>query len=143
MTAVWLIIETIYISSVRDRQAHRVGVISAAGGSGREKEKIGYVPRGKSGLTASGLTSAGMMGRNGPGPDQTLDEESQARLDKLKADDEEIDAGLDGISSIIGNLGNIAGNMNSEVSSMASNPLIFELPTPCLCSLNPLLFDLL
>jgi hypothetical protein len=68
-----------------------------------------------------------MMGRNGPAPDQTLDEESQARLDKLKADDEEIDAGLDGISSIIGNLGNIAGNMNSEVCPYASVPLLFDL----------------
>lgn len=101
--------------SVRERQAQRGGVISASGGSGREKEKITYVPRGKSGLTASGLTSAGMMGRNGTAPDQTLDEESQARLDKLKKDDEEIDQGLDGISTIIGNLDRIAGNMNSEV----------------------------
>ena len=43
--------------SVRDRHAARIGTMAAT--TGREKEKIGYVPRGKSGLAASGLTSAG------------------------------------------------------------------------------------
>lgn len=105
-----------YDCRVRDRQHVRIGVISsAAGANGREKEKIGYVPRGQSGLTASGLTSAGMMGGRGSGGDQTLDEDSAAKMAQLKADDEEIDKGLDSISNIVSHLGSIAGDINNEV----------------------------
>ena len=50
------------------------------------------------------------------GPDQTLDQESQMRLAKLKSEDEEMDKGLDDISHTIDNLTNIAGDMNAEVS---------------------------
>jgi hypothetical protein len=88
------------------------------------------VPRGQSGLTASGLTSAGMMGGRGSGGDQTLDEESAARLAQLKADDEEIDKGLDSISNIVSHLGDIAGDINSEVSPLPqrsiSQPILFN-----------------
>ena len=82
------------------------------------------MPRGQSGLTASGLTSAGMMGGRGSGADQTLDEESAVRLAQLKADDEEIDKGLDSISNIVSHLGNIAGDINSEVSHSAKFMII-------------------
>ena len=60
----------------------------------------------------------GMMNGRGKasGPDQTLDQESQMRLAKLKSEDEEMDKGLDDISHTIDNLTNIAGDMNAEVS---------------------------
>ena len=42
---------------VRERHTARIGALAT--NSGRDKEKIGYVPRGKIGMQASGLTSAG------------------------------------------------------------------------------------
>ena len=46
--------------SVRERHTARIGALATGNGAGKDKEKIGYVPRGKIGMQASGLTSAGM-----------------------------------------------------------------------------------
>jgi len=90
---------------------------AAASAASRHTEKIGYVPRNKqaAGMSASGLTSAGMMGQNRNDPSQTLDEDSAAGLARLREQDAEIDAGIDQISRQIDNLTNIAGAMKDEV----------------------------
>eukprot|EP01032_Pedospumella_encystans_P013203 gene13203-15214_t len=82
-------------------------------------DKIGYVPRNKqaAGMSASGLSSAGMMGKNRNDPDQALDEDSAAGMQRLKARDAEIDAGIDSISRGIDNLVNISSAMKDEVNS--------------------------
>lgn len=98
--------------SVRERHTARIGTIAATSGHG--KEKIGYVPRGKGNFTESGFTSAGMMGKS-RAADQTLDEESQMNMARLKSEDEEIDQGIDGIGNTVDTLTRIAGDMNSEV----------------------------
>lgn len=92
---------------------------AAASAASRHTEKIGYVPRNKqaAGMSASGLTSAGMMGQSRNDPSQTLDEDSAAGLARLREQDAEIDAGIDQISRQIDNLTNIAGAMKDEVLS--------------------------
>jgi hypothetical protein len=97
--------------SVRERHVARIGTIAA---TSHEKEKIGYVPRGKGNFAASGLTSAGMMGTS-RAPDQILDEESQMNMARLRSEDEEIDQGVDMIGNTVDTLSRIAGDMNSEV----------------------------
>jgi hypothetical protein len=86
---------------------------NAATGGASQAEKIGYVPRSKATPVASGLTSASMT-RN-KSPDQQLDAESQAGMDRYKAKDADIDAGLDVVANQIDNLTNIASTMKSEV----------------------------
>jgi hypothetical protein len=88
---------------------------NAATGGASQAEKIGYVPRSKATPVASGLTSASMT-RN-KSPDQQLDAESQAGMDRYKAKDADIDAGLDVVANQIDNLTNIASTMKSEVCS--------------------------
>jgi hypothetical protein len=89
--------------------------IKAAGS--KNVDKIGYVPRNKqaAGMTASGLSSAGMSGRGRNDPDQALDEDSAAGLARLKEKDAEIDAGIDAISRGIDNLTSISTAMKDEV----------------------------
>lgn len=79
-------------------------------------EKIGYVPRQQqAGLKASGLSSAGMMGRRGGQEDQTLDDESARGLAEVQAADEEVDAGIANIGNTLDRLGGVASNMKEEV----------------------------
>ena len=77
---------------------------------------MGYVPREKAQLLASGLTSGGMMSRHTlfPDPSQELDEESASRMEKVKQTDADIDASVDDLSKTIDNLSHIAGAMGSE-----------------------------
>jgi hypothetical protein len=121
---------------IRERQAARIGTIAASVNG--KPDKIGYVPRDKAVLVASGLTSAGMIhsrngnfGGGGPSwagnsssqsasasasdPSQALDEESESQLAHVKAVDAEIDAGLDEISKSLDNITRIAKDMNAEV----------------------------
>jgi hypothetical protein len=86
----------------------------AAGNTSRHAEKLGYVPRNNKGMSASGMSSAGMM--RGKQQEEELDEESSAGLAKAKANDAEIDAGLDALSRTMDNLSSIAGAMREEVS---------------------------
>ena len=53
--------------------------------------------------------------RGGLAPDQTLDQDAESRMAKLKSNDEEMDQGLDAISNSIDTLTRIAGDMNQEV----------------------------
>ena len=53
--------------------------------------------------------------RGGLAPDQTLDQDAETRMAKLKSNDEEMDQGLDAISNSIDTLTRIAGDMNAEV----------------------------
>ena len=55
------------------------------------------------------------MGRN-KAPDQQLDATSAAGLARLKAEEAEIDAGIDSISKSLDNLANIASTIKDEVS---------------------------
>ena len=103
------------LQEVKDRNAARIGHKPVT-----QAEKIGYVPRSRqAGMTATGLTSAGMIGRGKKSADQDLDEDSAAGLARLKSNDQEIDDGIDKISGILDNLTGIASNMNSEVKLQA------------------------
>ena len=103
------------LQEVKDRNASRIGTKPVS-----QAEKIGYVPRSRqAGMTATGLTSAGMIGRGKKSSDQDLDEDSAAGLARLKSNDQEIDDGIDKISGILDNLTGIASNMNSEVKLQA------------------------
>jgi hypothetical protein len=92
---------------------HRNEERKAKAGNSRAVEKIGYVPRNKqaAAMNASGLTSAGMMGKRNEEP---MDDDSAAGLARLNAKDVEIDKGIDAISSTIDNLTSIAGAMKDE-----------------------------
>lgn len=105
-----------YVHRVTQRNEDRKERAAASAAS-RHTEKIGYVPRNKqaAGMSASGLTSAGMMGQSRNDPSQTLDEDSAAGLARLREQDAEIDVGIDQISRQIDNLTNIAGAMKDEV----------------------------
>lgn len=96
------------INDIKERNAARIGSKPTS-----QAEKVGYVPRSRqAGMTASGLTSAGMI--KGKKQDD-LDEDSANGLAQLKANDNEIDAGLDAISSVLDNLGGISSTMKSEI----------------------------
>ena len=113
-------------TSIRERQQarHAATAVEETAGSAvkstGKKEKVGYVPRDKVNLQASGLTSAGMMHSRGalfgaqPDPSQDLDDETAARLSKVKQTDADIDRGVDDISRTIDNIARIAGDMGSE-----------------------------
>eukprot|EP01032_Pedospumella_encystans_P018945 gene18945-21553_t len=82
-------------------------------------DKIGYVPRNKqaAGMSASGLSSVGMMGKNRNDPDQVLDEDASAGLSRVEERNSEIDAGIDTISRGIDNLASIGAAMKDEIIS--------------------------
>lgn len=97
-------------------EEHSGSAVKPAG----KKEKIGYVPRDKVNLQASGLTSAGMMHSRSAlfgaqaDPSQDLDDETATRLSKVKQSDADIDRGVDDISRTIDSLARIAGDMGAE-----------------------------
>lgn len=97
------------VASVRGRNKERTA--QRTGGSGpANTEKIGYVPRSNlSTMKATGLSSSG--GRRGK---EELDEESKAGLQRLQANDREIDQGVNAISNTLDNLAGIAGHMKEE-----------------------------
>lgn len=66
-------------------------------------------------MTASGLTSTSMAGKNGR-VGQDLDPNSAEGLAKLKAKDAEIDKGLNVVGNQLDTLGNIARTINEEVN---------------------------
>ena len=94
---------------------------------GQSQQTAGYVPRNRqqpgatAGLLSAGMTSAGMLSNGGRRPgtqdqqQQQLDAESVEALARLKAEDAEIDQGLDAISQNLDMIGRIAADMNSEV----------------------------
>eukprot|EP01032_Pedospumella_encystans_P018946 gene18946-21554_t len=79
-------------------------------------DKIGYVPRNKqaAGMSASGLSSAGMMGKTRTDSDQ-LDDEALAGLSRVEERNGEIDAGIDIIARGIDNLASISAAMKDEI----------------------------
>jgi hypothetical protein len=112
---------------VRERQHARHEATAAQNGTGAggttgkpntgsKEKKVGYVPREKAQLVASGLSSGGMMGKQGVPPDtsQELDEATASRLERVMQADDEIDASVDQLSHTISNLSLIAGAMGSE-----------------------------
>lgn len=106
------------LNEIKERNAARSNnsKISSAQSQG---EKVGYVPRNRqAGMTASGLSSGGMMGK--AGKKEELDADSVEGLAKIKADDAEIDAGLDQIGNVLDNLTGIARGMHAEVSAQTA-----------------------
>ena len=117
-------------------------------------DKIGYVPRNKQavGMNASGLSSAGMMGKNRKDPDQVrffskrslffasycnqrigvfyiiqvLDEDTAAGLSRVEERNSEIDAGIDTIARGIDNLASISAAMKDEVSLLFTSPMLCD-----------------
>lgn len=79
----------------------------------KQAEKLGYTPRNRAGNgpTQSGMSSAGMLRGK---PQDELDDESAAGLAKVKAQDAEIDAGLDTLCRTMDNLSGIASAMRDE-----------------------------
>lgn len=57
------------------------------------------------------------MGGRKQNADQELDSESAAGLGRVKAQDQEIDDGLDSIARTLDKLGNIAGAINDETKT--------------------------
>jgi hypothetical protein len=105
------------LNEIKERNAARSNNNNTSSAS--QGDKVGYVPRNRqAGMTASGLSSGGMMGR--AGKKEELDPESVEGLAKIKADDAEIDAGLDQIGGVLDNLTGIAQAMQSEVSTQSS-----------------------
>lgn len=96
---------------IRSRNAERV---EKSRPSATQAEKIGYVSRNNvSTMKASGYSSTS-RGR-GKGKDEELDEESRQGLEKIKANDAEIDAGIAEISRTLDSIGGIASLMKEEV----------------------------
>jgi len=110
------------VESIRERQdARGQKQRLTQGATTTQAEKIGYVPRNRqTNLTASGLSSASIANRKGKAEDQELDSESAAGLARLKAQDSEINDGLDDISRSLDNLGNIAGAIKDEATTQKS-----------------------
>ena len=98
------------MSSVRGRNKERTA--QRTGGGAATNEKVGYVPRSNlANMKASGLSGTG-GGRKGK---EELDEESKAGLQRVQANDREIDQGVNAISNTLDNLTGIAGQMKEEV----------------------------
>ncbi len=83
---------------------------------------------------ASGLASPSMTRGRGGAADtsQDLDAESASGLARLKKRDADIDQGVDAIGKTLDNLGQIAGAMKDEVTTL---PLIvfFAIKYMCVC----------
>ena len=94
--------------SVKERNDAR----SAKGPAADPNQKIGFVPRARvGGMKETGLAST--SGRNAK-KGETLDEESRLGLERVKANDADIDQDLDDINNAIAGLGNIAAQMRDE-----------------------------
>ena len=96
-----------------------MGIGNKAKASGASQaEKIGYVPRAQQARMAqSGLSNARMAGGK---KDDELDEDSAAGLAQLRANDAEIDEGMDKVSSALDRIANIATNIGAEAGSQTS-----------------------
>jgi hypothetical protein len=101
------------LGSVKERSDKRAVSAKPPSAGNSQAEKIGYVPRAKVGeLKETGYSSRG--GRKG----EALDDESRAGLERVKATDADIDQDLDSINQSLASLGNIAGQMRDEVSTL-------------------------
>lgn len=109
------VIKHTHTHRIRERNTERLAKQKPVAST--QAEKIGYVPRAQQArITASGLTSGGMMRRR-PGQEQDLDAESADGLARLQATDAEIDEGISDISSTLDKIARIAGDMREEVTS--------------------------
>jgi len=107
--------ENSQINEVRERNAARMEKIGGKPKKGSSQaEKIGYVPRAQQARMAqSGLSSA-RMGGTAKAKEDELDEDSAAGLAQLRANDAEIDEGMDRIASAIDRIGGLASEMGKE-----------------------------
>jgi hypothetical protein len=97
------------IAEVRERNQQRLEKLKP---KQTQAEKIGYVPRAQQAkMQASGMVSSRMANST---KEEELDPESAEGLAQLKANDREIDQGLDQISGALDRLANISSAMNSE-----------------------------
>eukprot|EP00605_Chrysophyceae_sp_TOSAG23-4_P002251 GSChrysophyteH1.ASY1.ANO1.2495.1 assembled CDS len=107
--------ENAQINEVRDRNAARMEKLKPTR-TGNAAEKIGYVPRAQQARMAqSGLSNARMGA--GKSSEEELDEDSAAGLAQLRANDAEIDEGMERIGAAIDRIGNLASAMGSEARS--------------------------
>jgi hypothetical protein len=107
--------ENAAMNEVRERNQARMDKLKPKTGGASQADKIGYVPRAQQAKMAqSGLTNTRMGGVKA---DEELDEDSAAGLAQLKANDAEIDQGMDRISSALDRIGNIASAMGQETRS--------------------------
>jgi hypothetical protein len=101
--------ENTQIAEVRERNQARMEKMRP---NNTQAEKIGYVPRAQQAKMAqSGLVSSRMANSH---KEEDLDGESAEGLAQLKANDKEIDQGLDQISTALDRLANISTAMNVE-----------------------------
>ena len=112
--------ENAQINEVRERNAARMEKLKPnRGGGTNQAEKIGYVPRAQQARMAqSGLSSARMGATKGK--DEELDEDSAAGLAQLRANDAEIDEGMDRIGNAIDRIAGLAGAMGQESKSQTA-----------------------
>jgi len=105
--------ENAQINEVRERNAARMDKLKPKTQLS-QADKIGYVPRAaQAKMAQSGLSNSRMASQTGKN-EEDLDEDSAAGLAGLKANDAEIDQGLDRIASAVDRIGNIASAMGSE-----------------------------
>lgn len=101
------------VDGIRSRNAER---IEKSRPSATQAEKIGYVSRNNvSAMKASGYSSTSKS--RGKGKEDDLDDESRAGLEKIKANDAEIDAGISEISRTLDSISGIASLMKEETIS--------------------------
>jgi hypothetical protein len=112
--------ENSQINEVRERNALRMEKLKPKRTGASQAEKIGYVPRSQQARMAqSGLSNARMAGGS-KAKDEELDEDSAAGLAQLRANDAEIDEGMDKVSSALDRIANIASSIGSEANTQTS-----------------------
>jgi hypothetical protein len=103
--------ENAQVAEVRARNQARLEKMRPRG-TGGDVGKIGYVPRAQQAkISASGLTST--VGRK---KQEDLDDESAQGLAGLRANDQEIDQGLDNLSNALDRVANIAEGFKYETT---------------------------
>lgn len=103
--------ENAQLNEVRARNDARLEKMKPKTAS--QAEKIGYVPRAQQAKMAqSGLASSRMASKGDK--EEELDVDSAAGLAQLKANDAEIDQGLERVGAALDRIGNIASAMGSE-----------------------------
>ena len=104
--------ENAQVAEVRERHQERLAKVKP---KSNQAEKIGYVPRAQQAKMAqTGLVSSRMANSKA---EEDLDPDSAEGLAQLKANDKEIDQGIDSISNALDRLAGISSAMNAETRS--------------------------
>ena len=107
--------ENAQVAEVRERHQERLAKVKP---KSNQAEKIGYVPRAQQAKMAqTGLVSSRMANSRA---EEDLDPDSAEGLAQIKANDKEIDEGIDSISNALDRLAGISSAMNAETRSQTN-----------------------